>query len=97
VLAAFISKFDSLGLGGLAPSKLKPFMPTPGGVTTAFAERQQNMDDLPIKMEIFRSFCQFSRSQKVYVPCSLPCTFCEVNISIFVVVPVSNRESWLSV
>ena len=53
-LAAFVSKFDSLGLGGLAPSKLKPPMPTPGGATTAFAERQQNMDDSPIKMEMMR-------------------------------------------
>lgn len=40
-LAAFVSKFDSLGLGG-ASSKLKPAKPTPGGASAAFAERQQS-------------------------------------------------------
>jgi len=63
-LAAFVSKFDSLGLGGLAPSKLKLPMPTVGGATAAFAERQQNKggnitataaaDDSPVKIEISR-------------------------------------------
>jgi centromeric protein E len=42
-LAAFVSKFDSLGLGmSLPPSKLNPPMPIPGGATAAFAERQLN-------------------------------------------------------
>ncbi|KAI6139301.1 P-loop containing nucleoside triphosphate hydrolase protein [Pisolithus tinctorius] len=43
-LAAFVSKFDSLGLGAGSnlSSKLKPAKPTPGGATTAFVERQQN-------------------------------------------------------
>jgi len=56
-LAAFVSKFDSLGLGGLAPSKLKLPMPIVGGATTAFAERQQNKvleDDSPVKIELGR-------------------------------------------
>ncbi|OJA19520.1 hypothetical protein AZE42_03209 [Rhizopogon vesiculosus] len=43
-LATFVSKFDSLGLGGgnPLPSKLKPAKPTPGGASAAFAERQQS-------------------------------------------------------
>ena len=43
-LAAFVSKFDALGLGGGSnlASKLKPPKPTIGGATAAFAERQQN-------------------------------------------------------
>ncbi|KAG6332456.1 hypothetical protein ID866_6634 [Astraeus odoratus] len=43
-LAAFVSKFDSLGLGGGSnlSSKLKPAKPTPGGAVAAFAERQQS-------------------------------------------------------
>jgi centromeric protein E len=42
-LAAFVSKFDSLGLGMSVPSsKLNPPMPIPGGATAAFAERQLN-------------------------------------------------------
>jgi len=43
-LAAFVSKFDALGLGGGAnlTSKLKPAKPTIGGATAVFAERQQN-------------------------------------------------------
>lgn len=45
-LAAFVSKFDSLGLGLVTPSKLKPPKPTPGGATSIFAEKQQNK--LPI-------------------------------------------------
>lgn len=44
-LAAFVSKFDALGLGlTLPPSKLKPPMPTPGGASAAFAERQLNRE-----------------------------------------------------
>lgn len=40
-LAAFVNKFDALGLGlALPPSKLKLPMPTPGGASAAFAERQ---------------------------------------------------------
>lgn len=56
-LAAFVSKFDSLGFG---PSKLKPPMPIAGGATTAFAERKQNKgitlndDDSPVKIEVHR-------------------------------------------
>ncbi|KAG1732442.1 P-loop containing nucleoside triphosphate hydrolase protein [Suillus paluster] len=44
-LAAFVSKFDSLGLGlssSALPSKLKPPKPMPGGASAAFAERQQS-------------------------------------------------------
>jgi|ERR1700722_4311377 len=42
-LAAFVSKFDSLGLGmSFQQSKLNPPMPTAGGATAAFAERQIN-------------------------------------------------------
>lgn len=47
-LAAFVSKFDSLGLGGLAglaatpPSKLRAPMPSAGGASKVFAERQRN-------------------------------------------------------
>ena len=42
-LAAFVCKFDSLGLGGgSALPKLKPAKPTPGGASAAFAERQQS-------------------------------------------------------
>ena len=43
-MAAFVSKFDSLGLVGMSlpPSKLKPPMPMQGGAAVAFAERQQN-------------------------------------------------------
>lgn len=43
-LAAFVKKFDALGLGNsivLPPTKLKPPMPTPGGAAAVFAERQQ--------------------------------------------------------
>ena len=39
-LAAFVSKFDSLGLK--LPSKLQPPKPTPGGALTAYAERRQS-------------------------------------------------------
>ncbi|KAH7909035.1 P-loop containing nucleoside triphosphate hydrolase protein [Hygrophoropsis aurantiaca] len=40
-LAAFVSKFDALGLGGgPVASKLKPPKPTPGGAAVAFAERR---------------------------------------------------------
>ncbi|PPQ69904.1 hypothetical protein CVT24_003238 [Panaeolus cyanescens] len=39
-LAAFVSKFDSLGLGIAPPSKLRPPMPTPGGAMTAYERRQ---------------------------------------------------------
>lgn len=42
-LAAFVTKFDSLGLGITVPavnSKLNPPMPTPGGASAAFSERQ---------------------------------------------------------
>ncbi|EKM51774.1 uncharacterized protein PHACADRAFT_262108 [Phanerochaete carnosa HHB-10118-sp] len=43
-LAAFVKKFDSLGLGDLSlpPTKLNPPMPTPGGAAVVFAERQRN-------------------------------------------------------
>lgn len=58
-LAAFVSKFDSLGLGGPPSSKLKLPMPTAGGAPTAFAERQQNRgittvieEDSPTKIEL---------------------------------------------
>ena len=39
-LAAFVTKFDSLGL--TLPSKLQPPKPTPGGALTAYAERRQS-------------------------------------------------------
>ena len=46
-LAAFVSKFDSLGLGlTLPPSKLMPPKPTPGGAAAAFAERRQAKQSL---------------------------------------------------
>lgn len=45
-LAAFVKKFDALGLGGLGlslpPTKLNPPLPTPGGAAAVFAERQRN-------------------------------------------------------
>ena len=50
-LAAFVSKFDALGLGGLglppisvtsAPIPFNPPKPTPGGANAIFAERQKN-------------------------------------------------------
>jgi centromeric protein E len=39
-LAAFVTKFDSLGL--TLPSKLQPPKPTPGGALAAYAERRQS-------------------------------------------------------
>ncbi|KAH8104743.1 kinesin-domain-containing protein [Cristinia sonorae] len=42
-LAAFVKKFDALGLGNsiaLPQTKLKPPMPSPGGAAAVFAERQ---------------------------------------------------------
>ncbi len=44
-LAAFVKKFDQLGLGGLVapplpPTKFNPPMPTPGGAAAVFAQRQ---------------------------------------------------------
>jgi len=52
-LAAFVSKFDALGLGGLglppipvssmsASTPFNPPKPTPGGANAIFAERQKN-------------------------------------------------------
>ena len=44
-LAAFVKKFDSLGLGGPVfpvSSKLQPPLPTPGGAAALFAQRQKN-------------------------------------------------------
>ena len=43
-LAAFVKKFDSLGLGGpvIPSSKLNPPMPAPGGAAAIFAQRQKN-------------------------------------------------------
>ena len=42
-LAAFVTKFDSLGLGLTLPSsKLQPPKPTPGRALTAYAERRQS-------------------------------------------------------
>ena len=43
-LAAFVKKFDSLGLGGPVfpvSSKLQPPLPTPGGAAALFAQRQK--------------------------------------------------------
>jgi len=54
-LAAFVSKFDSLGLGALTSLKSKP-----GGGATALTARQQNKgevaapDDSPVKIEMSR-------------------------------------------
>ncbi|KAI0632210.1 kinesin-domain-containing protein [Trametes polyzona] len=46
-LAAFVKKFDQLGLGGLVapplpPAKFNPPMPTPGGAAAVFAQRQRS-------------------------------------------------------
>jgi centromeric protein E len=47
-LAAFVSKFDALGLGGLGlppiatSAPFNPPKPTPGGANVIFAERQKN-------------------------------------------------------
>ena len=43
-LAAFVKKFDSLGLGGpvFPASKLQPPMPIPGGAAALYAQRQQS-------------------------------------------------------
>ncbi|KAH9891735.1 kinesin-domain-containing protein [Cubamyces lactineus] len=46
-LAAFVRKFDQLGLGGLGapplpPAKFNPPMPTPGGAAAVFAQRQRS-------------------------------------------------------
>lgn len=44
-LAAFVKKFDSLGLGSALPApstKLNPPMPTPGGAAALFAQRQRS-------------------------------------------------------
>lgn len=47
-LAAFVSKFDSLNLGGIPsiaatpPSKLRAPMPSTGGASKVFAERQRD-------------------------------------------------------
>ncbi|TCD70868.1 Kinesin-like protein kip2 [Steccherinum ochraceum] len=46
-LAAFVKKFDALGLGSsivLPPTKLKPPMPNPGGAAAVFAERHQRQN-----------------------------------------------------
>ena len=40
-LAAFVTKFDSLGLK-IPSTKLQPPKPTPGGALTAYAERRQS-------------------------------------------------------
>ncbi|KAG6873718.1 hypothetical protein C0995_012182 [Termitomyces sp. Mi166 len=53
-LAAFVTKFDSVGLGLTLPSssssigvsKIRPPMPTAGGATAAFAERRANQSAL---------------------------------------------------
>ena len=53
-LAAFVSKFDSLGLG-LSPTKINPPLPTAGGANTAFAERRQAINDgdaSPVRMDM---------------------------------------------
>lgn len=41
-LAAFVTKFDSLGLGLALSSKLQPPKPRPGGALTAYAERRHS-------------------------------------------------------
>ena len=41
-VSKFVSKFDSLGLGKLVHSKLKPPAPTAGSGPAVFAKRQQN-------------------------------------------------------
>lgn len=53
-LAAFVSKFDSLGLGATnLAGKLKPARPTAGGAVAVFAERQQSrVANLPNSMTI---------------------------------------------
>ncbi|KAI0754881.1 kinesin-domain-containing protein [Daedaleopsis nitida] len=49
-LAAFVKKFDSLGLGGpvFPVSKLQPPMPTPGGAAALFAQRKLTQKAEPI-------------------------------------------------
>ena len=51
-LAAFVQKVDSLSTGGLGlpPSKLRPPMPTPGGASTIFAERQRSRESFGMGM-----------------------------------------------
>ncbi len=44
-LAAFVKRFDALGLGNSLPlpkTKLNPPLPTPGGAAAVFAERQRS-------------------------------------------------------
>ncbi|KAH9924668.1 kinesin-domain-containing protein [Epithele typhae] len=46
-LAAFVKKFDSLGLGSpIAPAKFNPPMPAPGGAAAIFAQRQKTKGSL---------------------------------------------------
>ncbi|KAI0372260.1 kinesin-domain-containing protein [Pilatotrama ljubarskyi] len=50
-LAAFVKKFDQLGLGGLGtpplpPTKFNPPMPTPGGAAAVFAQRRSRVTAL---------------------------------------------------
>ncbi|KAI0667610.1 kinesin-domain-containing protein [Trametes maxima] len=52
-LAAFVRKFDQLGLGGLVapplpPNKFNPPMPTPGGAAALFAQRQRSRVSPPM-------------------------------------------------
>ncbi|KAF8988526.1 kinesin motor domain-containing protein [Cyathus striatus] len=49
-LAAFVSKFDALGLGlgAASVSKLQPPKPIPGGAAIAFSERQQTRQRLSL-------------------------------------------------
>ncbi|THH28271.1 hypothetical protein EUX98_g5913 [Antrodiella citrinella] len=54
-LAAFVRKFDALGLGNsivLPQTKLKPPMPTPGGAAAVFAERQQRQNRIPALQDL---------------------------------------------
>ena len=63
-LAAFVTKFDALGLG-LGGGKVNPPMPMPGGASAAFAEKQRERqgaggktgvveenENSPVRMEV---------------------------------------------
>lgn len=56
-LAAFVKKFDSLGLGGpvFPVSKLMPPMPTPGGAAALFAQRKLAQRAEPIMPPVTES------------------------------------------
>lgn len=56
-LAAFVKKFDQLGLGGpvFPASKLNPPLPTPGGAAALFAQRQATRKVEPVMPPVTES------------------------------------------